>query len=740
MPEYDPSLTMYVLNMLIISLNHIISSRDRRTLEREYTNIIANLNFNENQIEPQIMSLFREISYVIGNKRLNDKIKQAIASTEPQREQENSFVRSIRRLYSNARDSFLKDPEKWYVHPIRSSIYVTVSTTQQNDTELRLSQEELQEYCELLSKLLIASLELVRKHELMGVIRENNLKDLTRALSVEDPSKRQLLLGTIARDFSEYAPYWFYRAEASIEAEDYEKADEYLEKFMRLRKPVLTRDIYMAEAMKYKIGILMHNGVNYGNVEEILSCLSEMLAHTPQNWTSHLFAGTTYFSLGRKNEAIEHVMISQTLNEENEEIQKILESMEKDEVPPRIEPLSDEDFVNLCEDGDAKKVEEALKLGANANAKKENCTALTWILYKGVILSSVKFIELIKTIELLLDNGADANAKGYLGMNALTWVTAHSNIKAVELLLRHGADVNAKNDGGTTALMWATNSGIVELLLDNGADVNAKANNGETPLMGVASFRGEWITLGLSGAAENAEIAELLLDNGADVNAKDHYGMTALMYARNAQVAEVLMKYGANVNAKDALGKTALIHAILGNNVEVAELLLKHGADVNAKYDNGIISRTALILAIMNNNVEVAELLLKHDADVNAKDGGGMTALMWATDSGIVELLLKHKANINARDNEGRTVLMWLGSVNAQVAELLLEHGAKINAKDNNGMTALMFAVNTQITELLLQHGAKINVKDNNGMTALMWAEERCHRKIARLLRAHGAK
>ena len=48
------------------------------------------------------------------------------------------------------------------------------------------------------------------------------------------------------------------------------------------------------------------------------------------------------------------------------------------------------------------------------------------------------------------------------------------NMEVMKLLLENGADVNARDKDERTALMFAKNAEMAKLLLENGADANAK--------------------------------------------------------------------------------------------------------------------------------------------------------------------------------------------------------------------------------------------------------------------------
>jgi uncharacterized protein len=84
-----------------------------------------------------------------------------------------------------------------------------------------------------------------------------------------------------------------------------------------------------------------------------------------------------------------------------------------------------------------------------------------------------------------LDEGADINAKDG-GLTLLTKAATEGYLKTAKLLIDKGADVNARSNEGTSALMAASMAGytkIVELLINAGANAKAKNSMGYTEEM-----------------------------------------------------------------------------------------------------------------------------------------------------------------------------------------------------------------------------------------------------------------
>ncbi len=127
-----------------------------------------------------------------------------------------------------------------------------------------------------------------------------------------------------------------------------------------------------------------------------------------------------------------------------------------------------------------------------------------------------------------------------------------NDIQKVKLLINKGANVNAKGPSGTTPLMYAVTAEQIEianLLIATGADVNAKNSNGITPLMVAAN-------------GERTEMAKLLITKGANVNAKDKWGMTALSRAEgNSDMIKLLRQAGGKGSTSSEQVPTALTAA-----------------------------------------------------------------------------------------------------------------------------------------------------------------------------------
>jgi len=125
-------------------------------------------------------------------------------------------------------------------------------------------------------------------------------------------------------------------------------------------------------------------------------------------------------------------------------------------------------------------------------------------------------------------------------MMTLTHVVSwHGLLRPLQLLLDRGAEVDAKDGGGWTPLSWAAMGGheaVVRLLLDRGAEVDVEDTDNCTPLSW-AAIRGR------------EALVRLLLDRGAEVNAKDKDGWTALSWAAregHKAVVQLLLDRGAH--------------------------------------------------------------------------------------------------------------------------------------------------------------------------------------------------
>jgi uncharacterized protein len=95
------------------------------------------------------------------------------------------------------------------------------------------------------------------------------------------------------------------------------------------------------------------------------------------------------------------------------------------------------------------------------------------------------FFASAPTVRVLLDRGADvrAAARNEMKVQPLHAAVGARNAESAALLLERGADVNARQQLGYTPLMGAAAAGrqdLVDLLLDHGADRSLVSEDGKT--------------------------------------------------------------------------------------------------------------------------------------------------------------------------------------------------------------------------------------------------------------------
>ena len=82
----------------------------------------------------------------------------------------------------------------------------------------------------------------------------------------------------------------------------------------------------------------------------------------------------------------------------------------------------------------------------------------------------------------ILKNGGDANATLPNGVSILAIAAQNDAVDAVKLLLEFHADINKQNPDGTYPIHFARTKEVLSVMLDHGANIDAKDKMGGTPL------------------------------------------------------------------------------------------------------------------------------------------------------------------------------------------------------------------------------------------------------------------
>ena len=334
-----------------------------------------------------------------------------------------------------------------------------------------------------------------------------------------------------------------------------------------------------------------------------------------------------------------------------------------------------------------------------------------WILHQAALRTGNPTI-----VYLLLEAGADPNARNDEGLTALHFGAQNSNPVVTSHLLEAGANPRARDNEGFAPLhyaaRWSGNRRVVGTLMEAGANPLAESNDGRTPLHSGLRYRADRGVVSVlldAGAADaltplqlaalagdSAEVAALL-DEGADPSATDLYGWNALHFAAplsGADVVGALLGAWVYPNLATPSGATPLHLAAPQADPAVVASLLDYGADPAVREMD--LGMTPLDDAVRygEGRERVVVMLLRAGADpgaAGARDNAGRTALHHAVlnpraGAALVEVLLEAGADPVAADRTGDTPLHYAARVgDSESVEALLAAGADVTASNNRG-------------------------------------------------------
>ncbi|EUC45214.1 hypothetical protein COCMIDRAFT_36994 [Bipolaris oryzae ATCC 44560] len=329
-------------------------------------------------------------------------------------------------------------------------------------------------------------------------------------------------------------------------------------------------------------------------------------------------------------------------------------------------------------------------------------------------------------VKLLLNAGAEVNAKGYRYSNALVAALESGNECIAKILLEAGANVGP-DDQYKGALHHAIQGprctpSLVSILLRFGAPVSAVDADNMTPLHYCAKH-------GLD------TIATQLINAKASIDARARRRRLGVSTIESPNLGGAGL-----ISTVSEIGLTPLHFAVMNLNVKMTKILLEHGADPNALSDDHetplhLILRCAQLAHYTIRDIQKEKISKGHVTSgfARVEKDGMNTSPRKGTDmrEEILNLLLENpRTSLNVKDYQGRSPLhcieySWAKS--AAEVQTLLASGADPNCCNLRKQTPLHLASkagNHASVKLLLEYSANVELTDDSGLNALHYAAQ----------------
>lgn len=348
------------------------------------------------------------------------------------------------------------------------------------------------------------------------------------------------------------------------------------------------------------------------------------------------------------------------------------------------------------------------------------------------------------TVKLLMENGANIEAKDMDGWTPLHYAAAFSSVETVQTLVDLGADKESKTKDGSNPMDYARRDDVKNYLAGNDNIIREDSENldEETVLAdnNNADNNNEEEKTEAEKDLPDAQGNQETQTNDSDLDVKQ---LELLVAVKNNDIIAIntLIKEGVNPNFQDENGYSPLHLAVINNSLDSVEALLSYkniDKEMKLPYEATLDSwylggATPLIVASYIGNADIVYTLINAGCNIKARDDidGAMpihVAAANGNDDAVILLLEKDKTLVNELDNNGGdTPLHWAAMKdNPSTVAVLLKYSADTKIQNADGNTPLhyaaMYASAEVIENILSSDKSSVNIANEEGIYPIHYA------------------
>ena len=352
-----------------------------------------------------------------------------------------------------------------------------------------------------------------------------------------------------------------------------------------------------------------------------------------------------------------------------------------------------------------------------------------------------------KTLYLLLDNGADANARNSKGKTPFLYACEHLAPNIIQILIDYGASFHIKTDSKQNCLSLLLSNYIRNYSIYSGFEpmmnyfIEEKAMNvydiNIISYLFNDSMHQDMINLifnqfsNINQTIMNFPILAYIFSQISDISDKRRLYLTELSIKKqvdpnyicdlNNSQSDVIKIIDKNKSAIECHLIPCFFLALeLKACIKIFQMLFEYNININLSTETGF---TALHLACKMNNEKLVSLLLNHKANVNASTNCHKTPLHYTTSSNIAKLLLENGADLTYRDNKGNFPFF---NFSPEILRNYFDsHNISVNLSNIHGKTLIIYAIKHKWIDqikFLIDKGANLNKIDQKIGSPLHYA------------------